>query len=91
MRNQDKGKPLKHKKTRDTITNTSESIPEEFRDTGTDSHNTACYDMGIVYLQIFHRFDELSSGLQLSVCPRAFSVLYLIWQLFSLYLSCILL
>ena len=39
MRNQDKGKTLKHKKTRDTITYTSESIPEEFRDTGTDSHN----------------------------------------------------
>jgi hypothetical protein len=39
MRNEDKGKPLKHKKTRDTITYTSESIPEEFRDTGTDSHN----------------------------------------------------
>lgn len=43
MRNQDKDKTLKHKKTRDTITNTSESIPEEFQDTGTDSHNN-CYN-----------------------------------------------
>lgn len=39
MRNQDKGKTLQHKKTRDTISSASESNPEEFQDTGTDSHN----------------------------------------------------